>query len=185
MAAVALGLVAGCDRQEIRTYRIAKETASPPPETRAPQNPASPRLRWETPPGWKEQPPSSLRVGHFIVPGPSNQQAQVTIVPLGGQAGGDLENVNRWRAQVGQPRLPETEIRALAEPVQIAGAPGRLFDIVGSPTGQDPPVRLLAAVLDRHDTAWFFKMIGSAPWVAAQKPVLIEFLRGVRFEPAP
>jgi len=184
LATVALGLLAGCERQEIRSYRIAKDPVSTPPPASTAPGAKAPRPTWTTPPGWTELPPTSMRVGHFTVAGPSNQQAQVTVIPLAGEAGGDFDNVNRWRAQVGLPPLAETEIRNLAEPVPIAGTPGRLFDIAGTPPGQDQTTRLLAAVLDRHGTAWFFKMMGNAPLVAAQKPAFIEFLRSVRFEPA-
>lgn len=123
-----------------------------------------------------------MRVGYFAVPGGNGQQAQVTIIPLAGQAGGNLENVNRWRGQVGLARIDEAGMKSLAEAVQIAGGAGNLFDFAGATPDEGKKSRLLAAVLQREGTAWFFKMMGDDALVAAQKPKFIAFLKDVTFE---
>ncbi len=137
---------------------------------------------WRLPAGWQEQPPAAMRVGSFAVADGAGERAEVSIIPLAGTGGGDFENANRWRGQVGLAPLEHDPMDKLAEAVAIAGSPARLFDFVGTAPGAGKPTRLLAAILHRGDTAWFFKMTGDDQLVAAQKPAFVAFLKDIPFE---
>src|SRR5690348_14275732 len=107
------GFLSGCKDDRIVTYRLAKETApmaSVPPDPMAsaggsamPMLPgmapaATPgQIHWRLPEGWQEQAPSAMRLGSFLIVGKNGQKADVSVVPLTGDAGGDLANINRWR----------------------------------------------------------------------------------------
>src|SRR5947209_8383871 len=52
------------------------------------------------------------------------------------------------------------------------------------PAGGPPPQRILAAVLPRDDRTWFFKLMGPADVVAAQKPAFDAFVHSLHFEAA-
>jgi len=145
---------------------------------------STPRLRWELPAGWQELPAGQMRVGYFAVAGQTNQKAEVTIIPLPGMAGGDLENVNRWRAQVGLAPVKQEELPKLIEAIQVGGQPGQLYDFAGTPYDGSEKSRLLVAVLRSEGTAWFFKMLGDEGLVAQQKPVFVDFLKRLAFEKA-
>jgi hypothetical protein len=184
----ALLVLVACDRGQVRTYTAPKD--SPPVADRRPgagraigQVPevATPSVSWKLPAGWQELPASQMRVGHFAINGPEGQQAQLTIIPLGGMGGGDLENVNRWRGQVSLGRIDEAELNRIAEKVAIGGAEGRLFDFAGTTPDEDKPARMIAAILHREGTAWFFKLLGDDKLVAEQKPAMIEFLKSITF----
>jgi len=54
----------------------------------------------ENPEGWNEVPPGEMRVASFNVK-KDGKQADVSVIPLPGDAGGDAANVNRWRWTVG------------------------------------------------------------------------------------
>lgn len=110
--------------------------------------------------------------------------ADVGVVPLPGMAGSDLDNVNRWRGQVGQPPVAKVDLAKLAEPVQIAGQAAQLYEQAGDNPGSGDKTRILAAVLRRGGTAWFFKMTGDDALVAEQKPAFIGFLKSYSFTPA-
>lgn len=138
--------------------------------------------RWRLPASWQEQPAAAMRVGSFAVAGGAGERAEVSIIPLAGTGGGDFENANRWRGQVGLAPLEHDPMDKLAEAVAIAGSPTRLFDFVGTAPGAGKPTRLLAAILHRGDTAWFFKMTGDDQLVAAQKPAFVAFLKDITFE---
>src|SRR5437667_2742438 len=147
-----------CGQDGISVYRVPKEqptqAAALPaghPDLAAP---AGPQLQWKTPDGWKEGAPSEFRVASFRVAGKDGKQADVSVIPLPGGAGGDFSNVNRWRGQVGLPPVLEEEMQKIAESVEVAGQPATLFDQAGEAT------RILAAVQHREGTAWFFKMTG-------------------------
>jgi len=73
-----------------------------------------------------------------------------------GTAGGDLGNVNRWRGQVGQQPVSAEELLKLAQSVVVAGQPATLYEQSGESN------RILAVIQHRGDTAWFFKMTGTA-----------------------
>jgi hypothetical protein len=92
-----------------------------------------------------------------------------------------LENVNRWRGQVSLGRIDEAELNRLAENVAIGTADGRLFDFAGKTPDDDKPARMVAAILHREGTAWFFKLLGDDALVVAQKPAMIEFLKSISF----
>lgn len=180
-----LGLAAGCGREDIRVYEAPKDQpaaaeARSLPELGQPAAAARPPLVWQLPPGWEERPATAIRVGHFVIPGPGNQEAEVTVIPLAGTGGSDLDNVNRWRAQVNLPAITAEQLSRLAVSVPIGGFEGQSYDLVGDSYEADDQ-RTLAAILRREGTAWFFKMTGPAQLVGDQKGAFLEFLRTLRF----
>jgi len=174
--------LAGCGRNDSQVYRVAREPAAP--KAVAPGLPAGhpetpggpPRLQWKLPAGWQEVPPGQMRVASFRVGGTGGKQADVSVVPLPGQAGSDLDNVNRWRGQVGLPPVAAEELSKLAQTVEIAHQEGRLYEQAGPVPGSGETNRILAAVLRRGGVAWFFKMTGDDAVVAREKPGFVDFL---------
>jgi hypothetical protein len=177
--------LAGCGRNDAQAYRVAKEPA--PPEAAAPGLPAGhpdtsggqPKLQYKAPAGWQEVAPGEIRVASFRVAGAGGKQADVSVVPLPGQAGSDLDNVNRWRGQVGLPPVAAEELPRLAQPVEIGRQAAQLYEQAGPVPGSGETNRILAAVLRRGGIAWFFKMTGDDGLVAQQKPVFEEFLKSL------
>jgi hypothetical protein len=177
---LAVVLAGGCGKEAIKSYTVAKEKAAPMTQPDLPaghpdMTAAPPPLRWTTPDGWKEGAPSEFRVASFRVTGPGQKEADVSVIPLPGGAGGDFSNVNRWRSQVGLEPVSEEELKKLTETVELAGQPAKLYDQGGE------SLRILAAVQHRGGMAWFFKMTGDSEFVAQEKPIFVEFLRSVRF----
>jgi hypothetical protein len=192
--ALALALI-GCGKEEIKVYQVSKDKTEPPPMVNPhgskmvgniPRTPAEslPHLTWTQPSGWETVAPGEVRVASFNVKGPGNKQADVSIVPLPGLAGGDLNNVNRWRGTVGLQPVAQEELSKVAERVEIAGLESSLYEQAGQNPAEDGKTRILAAIQHREGTAWFFKMTGDDELVAQQKPAFIEFLKSLRFEAA-
>ncbi|MHC1765163.1 MAG: hypothetical protein AB9869_12830 [Verrucomicrobiia bacterium] len=125
-----------------------------------------------------------MRAGSFAV-AKGDQRADVSIIPLGRMAGSELDNVNRWRNQVGLAPIPEAELKPAGEEVTIGGTAARLYDIAGLDPKSNQPVRILAATLSTEGATWFFKMTGPAALVAEQKPAFKALLGSVRFESGP
>ncbi len=146
----------------------------------APDNSGLPALKYTLPADWKEKAVTQMRVASFSA-GQSSQPADVSVVPMGGTAGGDLANVNRWRGQVGLPQFGDDELQKLVEKVEIASQPANLYDIAGTSPDSGTAQRILAAIWYRDDTTWFFKMTGEAALVEAQKPAFVTFLKSVQF----
>lgn len=160
-AFVLLALVAGCGRDDVKVYRVAKQPAQ----------------KINVPEGWTPVPPGQMRVASFAVKGVDGKQADVSVIPLPGSAGGVPANVNRWRGQVGLPPASEAEIKRMAEAIQISGQPAELYDIAGTNVGNGEAVRILASIQNRDGMAWFFKMTGDEHLVAQQKPTFITYLK--------
>jgi hypothetical protein len=204
-------LVAGCHKDEVQVYNVpngqdqqpAASTAPtnssvvslPPghPDVSAMQMPSSsdgsipavnqsaPPFTWNLPADWTEVPPSEMRVASFKVAGADGKQADVSVVPLPGMAGGDFANVNRWRGQVGLPAATDDELQNSAENIEAGGQPAQLYDIAGHNPDNGMSDRILAVIQHRDGMSWFFKMTGDADLVEQQKPAFIQFLKSLSF----
>ena len=170
---------------------MAKEETPAPaqPATLPPGHPdaaaaPAPRLQYQRPADWQEAPLGEMRAASFRVAGKDGKQADVSVIPLPGLAGSDLDNVNRWRGQVGLPGVSEAELAKLAQPVEIASQSASLYEQAGANPGSGEKTRILAAITRRDGVAWFFKMTGDDGLVVQQKPAFIEFLKSVSFPAA-
>ncbi|HLP76932.1 MAG TPA: hypothetical protein VK327_08430 [Candidatus Paceibacterota bacterium] len=195
--------LAGCNQNSAKVYSVPKETAAAPataadsalppghPDTSGMgmgsgmnmgmPSASRPKLTYKTPEGWTESDPGSMRVASFKI-SKDGKQADVSVIPLGGGAGGDVANVNRWRGQVGLEPAAEDDLKKAAQPVEVAGQPAELYDLDGKNPGNGEPMRVLGVIQHRDEIAWFFKVSGDSEFVEAQKPALIEFLKSVKYE---
>jgi hypothetical protein len=155
---------AGCDRDQIEVYRVAKVASASAPNV---------------PPGWEPAPLGEMRAASFKIKGEGTRVAEVSVVPLPGQAGTDIENVNRWRGQVGASPISEEELRKQVQAVEVAGHSANFFDISGE-SGR-AGIRMLAAILREEGTVWFFKMTGDDELVASQKQAFLGYLKTFQF----
>ena len=189
-------LVAGCGRDNVKVYHAdASDTATPAPPPMAapaampstmpdgllaPDNSGQPTLQFTLPAGWEKKALTQMRVASFGI-SQDGKQADVSVIPLGGLAGTDPANVNRWRGQVGLASLADAELLKLAEKVSVGELPADLFDLAGTAPGSGEAQRILGVILHRDDAAWFFKMTGDANLVEQQKPAFVAFLKSISF----
>jgi hypothetical protein len=150
------------------------DAARSPAPTRAP--PSTRPLSFDVPAGWTELdvPPGGFRVAAFRVTD-GGRSADVTVIPLGGQAGGLAANVNRWRGDVGLSPAADDQIGRDAQALDVAGVRATYVDLSG------PKGRVLGVILPRGDRTWFFKFLGPAELVGAQRAAFEGFVRSVRF----
>jgi hypothetical protein len=185
LAAFAL---AGCGRDDVKVYHVAKDdSAAPPPNqivvpeqmpTTQMQPSQQPQLQFTLPNGWQEIAPSQMRVASFIVTNANGQTADVGIIPL--PAGeNEIDLVNMWRDQVQLPATTNSD----SQTVSVGNDPAKLFEVVGTAPIVDGkfPKRILVAELTRGATSWFFKMDGEDSFVASQKENFLQFLKSVSF----
>jgi len=190
ISAACLGLgatlaLSGCGRDEIKVYQVPKERLASPATASMPDSvsqQARSTLSFTTPEGWIAIPPGEMRVASFNVKTKENKQADVSVIPLSGAAGGDFNNVNRWRAQVGLDAIGPEEMKKLAQPIEVAGQAADLYEFSGQNSSSGDPMRILAVIQHRGGTAWFFKMTGDDELVALQKAAFISFMRSCKFE---
>jgi len=173
-------VLVGCRKQEMTAYSAPKETpAASRPATAPMATPSSAApIHWTTPSGWQEQPASGMRVGSFSIK-KGDEHADVSIIPLGTVAGSELDNVNRWRGQVGLPPVDATKLAEQAEKVTIGASPASLYDMAGTDPQTKGPMRIVASILVSDGATWFFKMVGSDGLVEEQKPAFKQFLKSI------
>jgi hypothetical protein len=163
---------------DVRNYSIPKEH---PPISAAAAGAAagaefavnSAPIRWTLPAGWKELAPTAVRIGNFQVPGPAGKVAEVAITSFPGSVGTEIDNVNRWRREIGLTPVGQADISS--EPVTIDSNTGKLYDLNGK------NLRTIVASLPRNGAMWFFKLRGDAGVVADAKAAFTGFLKSIQF----
>lgn len=155
-----------------------------------PSGPAEPaggeRFRlsgWKTPDGWQEQPGSNaMRVTSFRV-GSGEQSAEVIVsrIPQG-RSGSLVDNVNRWRGQVGLAPVSSTKEAGL-QFVQVAGHEGMFLAYTGPKSDAGPSKQLLVAMTIQGGDDWYVKMLGPERVVSAQADAFKQFVSSLQFTP--
>lgn len=175
----------GCDQDEIKVYRVGKEPASSisTKENTIPLPTATEQLEWTIPSGWEQKASSSMRYGSFAISGKNGQQADLSVVTLAGEAGGALANINRWRDQLALPPISAEQLPNNSSQLEVSDAKIVLVHFASSKPLQNKKNKtgVLAAILPRTTSTWFFKMTGDEALVEAQKARFTQFLKSLRF----
>jgi hypothetical protein len=194
--AVLIGASAGCRREEIRVYMAPKD---PPPRQEVAHSPhdghdhgeapesgprSRPQVSWKLPEGWREGKPGQMSVATFSIRA-GDQEAEVSITPLGMMAGREDVIVNMFRETLGLKSLTAEETAKELQDVTVGGEKGKLFELAGKSDAGEPATRIVTVMAHRDDASWFYKLAGDAALVEAQKPAFLEFLKSIQIkEPA-
>lgn len=129
---------------------------------------------WQTPEGWVRGGERQMRAVTFAV-GPDTE-CYVTV--LGGDGGGVVANIDRWRRQMGADPLSEAEYDALPR-IPMLGAEALYVEIEGSFSGMgaddNPDAMMLGTVCPLGGRSVFVKMIGAREVVADQRDAFLAF----------
>jgi hypothetical protein len=177
-----LGLVlSGCRRDEVRHYRIAKETAPVVAESLTPQSaqPVTGGLAWTLPEGWTLTEGDGMRYATLKPSTPG--KIDVSVIALPGIAGGELANVNRWREQMKLPPVhDEKDLAGLRNTTKSPAGNVSVFDFASA--GSDK-ARMLVGLLSAADgNTWFLKMTGDEAAVAQARKEFLQWIASLRFE---
>lgn len=172
-----------CKQEAITTYSVPKKTN----EAVNSEKRAIPQLagqaqgfktpHWEAPPAWKAQNPGPMRKARWIVQS-NGQQAEITVSAFPGNVGGDIANVNRWRAQIGLPAIDINTLEIETEWITIGERPSRFLIL----KGEEPSKSIIAAIVPRKDETWFFKIMGDTALVIEEQATFRAFLNTLNFE---
>ena len=149
----------------------APKTASAMPST---DNSSNPQIKWQTPQGWSEIPPSAMRYASFNA-GAGESKIDVSIVTFPGEGGNDTDNVNRWRQQIGLPPMSPAVVATQVASMKTSDGNFSSVDIAGSNS------RTIAAWTRRDGHAWFFKATGPTAAIEKEKPNFVKFVESVKF----
>lgn len=96
---------------------------------------------------------------------------EVSVVMLAGPAGGELANLNRWRAQLGLPSLEAAALVSERKVVRSQAGPVSVFEIGNA--GNRMVVGLLTP---GNDATWFLKLVGEDTPVRQARPAFLQLL---------
>jgi hypothetical protein len=160
----------------------AKGGGMRPPMTKPPprEEKSGKPITYDAPPGWEEV-PDRAGLGRIVFKiSDGDKSADASITPLGGQGGGLLANVNRWRReQLGLDKITEDQLAKESIMMEVGGRKATYVDL-SSPEGPNRR-RILGVSLIGNDLSWFFKLAGPYDLVGKQKSAFEAFLKTVRF----
>src|ERR1700722_293354 len=179
--AMAMAMVS-CNNDKIEVYKIPKEgiTVAMQSASGGLVPPSGRPAQWTKPDGWNEQPLSEMRLGSFKVDGPNAASADVSVIAFPGEAGGLLSNINRWRGQLQLSSLDEDQLSQSTQRTEVDNAPTYLVDFQTAENAPKPS-RILGAVLQTADRAWFVKMTGPPELIESQRQKFLDFVKSFHF----
>jgi len=133
-----------------------------------------PQIKWEVPAGWSPAPASAMRYASFAVE-KNGEKADISVVTFPGDGGNDVDNINRWRQQIGLPAVGAEVLKSMIAPVRAGELQMDSVDM------SNANARVLAAWTRQNGRAWFFKMSGPPALVEQEKSKFTNFLQSVRF----
>jgi hypothetical protein len=138
---------------------------------------------YETPEGWTQMPPSSMKLLSFNAGAAPQLVAECAVSAFPGDVGGRLANINRWRRQVGLGPTTEEVAEAMVGSLTISGMDAWQVDFTGpAGTGMNGgALRTVVSVVFHNGQSWFFKLTGNDSVVEDELAAYAEFLKSVKF----
>jgi hypothetical protein len=130
------------------------------------------------PEGWVKSEGTSMRVASFSIPGNGVPDGDVSVVPLMGESGSILENVNRWRGQVKLPALASEKDPAIGTEKQGTAGTFLITHMVSTESLFEGERKggISTAILKRGDTTWFFKLAAEAELLEKNRDAFEKFV---------
>ncbi|CAN5502460.1 hypothetical protein BH23VER1_BH23VER1_30170 [soil metagenome] len=160
---------------------LAEATAAPPPDRAERADPLPvPPLDFTAPDSWLPAPASSMRAASFVATGPKGETVDIAVIPIPGNLGSNLDNVNRWRQQLQLPDLDEEQLAGHASSIE-----GKMGEILYVEEVSEEPLigglhnaAIYGAIVQGPEHIWFFKMSGDAGLAAEHRDSFKEFVAG-------
>lgn len=140
-----------------------------------PTEPPPSPIRYRAPADWEPRPLKPFSVATFGIPG-DGDEATVTVSQVGG---GLSENYNRWRDQVGLPRLDNAAVAAEFSAVPLAEGEGMYTRL--SAGEEDQALWISVALIEHDGEDWYVRMSGPRSVCAPQEEAFRAFLGTIRF----
>jgi len=148
-----------------------------PGSQREPSPGAGSRPEWQVPLGWQEVPPTQMLLAKFVMPDKEEPKAEVTVSVFPGDAGGVLQNVNRWRRQIKLNPVQEDSLQKMTTSLDLPEGKAILVDLTGENPTNGQPTRIIGAILSKGDRTWFYKLMGHEQIAEREKAAFIKFVQ--------
>ncbi|MBC8312069.1 MAG: hypothetical protein H8E72_07160 [Candidatus Marinimicrobia bacterium] len=158
------------DNRHIRHYRIEKQSV-PKISIQPTTSPAS--NKWTVPSNWIPTKGSSMRIGSFDLPF-SNGTGDLSVIKLGGTAGGLAPNINRWRGQLNLGPHTEEDIHKYIQNEKSPLGQFQWFTIINPENNE---TAFLASIFQTETHTIFVKLSASTEGITQLKSQFIEFCK--------
>ncbi len=146
-------------------------------------------VAWEPPSSWKSEKPSSgMRRAQYKVPGPGGD-GECVVFYFGPGEGGDAQaNAERWAdqfttadGQSARSALKTSELEGATLPATLVEVKGTYMGGIGSATPEPQKnSALLGAIVQGADANWFFKFVGPAATVDANRDAFVAMIKNAK-----
>ena len=148
--------------------------------------PSDDLLDYDLPRGWKLLPPTKDRLVNFAPAGDPEASCYLSFLP--GSGGGLVENVNRWRKQLGAGPLEADEVAALPTHA-LLGREGSIVEAEGTFAGMGATApragfALLGIVVSEPDGSLFLKLTAPAGIVKLERERFFALAKSLRLSDA-
>src|SRR4029077_1928402 len=128
-----------------------------------------------------EQPAQQMVLHSFSIVDGQGGKASVTITTFPGSVGGTLANVNRWRNQLNLEPVEQSDLPKVTSSLDVLGGKAMLVDMIGTDRKTNQKARLMAAMVAKEGSTWFYKLLGDEQVVAREKEAFIKFVQTIRY----
>ncbi len=133
-------------------------------------------LNWDVPKNWQEIPGNDFSLAVYKIKN-TTPNSEVSITQFPGKAGGIVNNINRWRRQIGLLEMSENEI--LDDAIVRYSNLGKytLHKIINN---EKPELAFLGMVLFLEDSSVFVKLKTSLRNIPLIEPAFLKFCDSLR-----
>ena len=153
---VAIYLSACSDAPQIEVYTIPAEPA--PPEN------------------WDLATPFGPEKARYTISEGLIGSVNISMTVLQGDGGGMLENVNRWRGQLGLEPVEGKDLGKMLKPVEALGSEARLVNLTGTSKRSQLEERLIGVIAPQGELTWFYKLMGTPDLVEKSQEGFLRYL---------
>ncbi len=141
------------EKSKPRVYQVAKSTTT---SNQIVQDKKSiTKFTWNVPSDWIENEPKQFQIANYSIPISDIDNAIIAISKFGGNAGGIMANVNRWRKQIELPEISLEDISKKAKQGLSSIGEYSVYKIINS---SKPEIGFLCMILPIADGTIFVKM---------------------------
>jgi hypothetical protein len=140
--------------------------------------------KFTAPSDWRALPAGGLRKAAYAV-GDEQHGALFTLINFpaveGPMISDPLQNVNRWRGEVGLEPVKADELPKVTESIDVDGTSAMYVPAIPDAAKSQANTAELAAMIKNGDQMWFLKLKGDRDVVVAQEAAFKNFLKSLRF----
>lgn len=135
-------------------------------------------LKFTAPQGWTTGKTSSMVQARFSKTA-GEAKAQITVIEMPAATNHWKPNVERWAGQVGLSELSDQRLAELTSEIEVDQIDGKLVDLVADSKSENG---VIAAMVKRQGSAWFFKLSGEKELVDQSREEFETFIESIRYQ---